>query len=247
MLLLLKKLIAALVLPPLSLLILALAGIWLIRRRQKAGYVIAVVSLLTLLALSTPLVAGKLIRSLEWYGPIQAEQLANAQAIVILGGGNYRGAPEYGGDTVGHITLERIRYGIYLQRQTELPILVTGGAPFGGRPEADTMKESISKDFSGTVRWVENTSRDTAENAALSAPLLKEAGISRIALISQAWHLPRARSHFEHAGLHVIPAPTGFSTEQEFSLLFLIPQASALDRSARALLEWMGIVAKQLT
>jgi uncharacterized SAM-binding protein YcdF (DUF218 family) len=244
---LLKKIIASVILPPFSLILLVLAGLWLSRRRPKTGYGIAVVSLLTLLALSMPLVAGNLIRSLEWYGPIQAEQLAKAQAIVILGGGNYRGAPEYGGDTVGHITLERIRYGIHLQRQTHLPILVTGGAPFGGRPEADTMAESIREDFSGTVRWVENSSRDTAENAALSAPMLRASGISRIVLISQAWHLPRARSHFEHAGLQVIPAPTGFNTAASVSLEQLLPQAGALAASSRAIQEWLGILAKRFS
>ena len=242
---LLKKIVVSIILPPFGLILLALAGLWLSRRRPKTGYGIAIVSLLILLALSIPLVAGKLIRSLEWYAPIKAEHLATAQAIVILGGGNYRGAPEYGGDTVGHITLERIRYGIHLQRQTGLPILVTGGAPFGGRPEADTMAESVRQDFGGTVLWIENNSRDTAENAALSAPLLKGAGISRIALISQAWHLPRARSHFENAGIEVIPAPTGFNSATDVALENLLPQAAALSVSARAILEWLGIVAKR--
>lgn len=164
-----------------------------------------------------------------------------------MGGGNYLGAPEYGGDTVGHITLERIRYGIHLQRQTDLPILVTGGSPFGGRPEADTMAESGKLDFGGTVRWIENNSRDTAENAAFSAPLLKGAGISRIALISQAWHLPRARSHFEQAGIEVIPAPTGFHAATDVALEHLLPQAAALSVSARAIMERLGILAKRLT
>lgn len=244
---LLKKIAASIILPPFGLILLALAGLWLSRRRPKAGYGIAIASLLILLALSMPIVAGKLIRTLEWYGPIQAEHLATAQAIVILGGGIYHGAPEYGGDTVGHITLERIRYGIHLQRQTGLPILVTGGAPFGGRPEADTMAESIRQDFGGTVRWIENNSRDTAESAGFSAPLIKEAGVLRVALISQAWHLPRARSHFEKAGIEVIPAPTGFNAATDVALEHLLPQAAALSASARAILEWLGILAKRLT
>ncbi len=50
---------------------------------------------------------------------------------MILTGGVHANAPEDGGDTVNTATLERIRYGIHLQKKMQLPILVTGGATFG--------------------------------------------------------------------------------------------------------------------
>ena len=52
---------------------------------------------------------------------------ADAEAIVILGGGTRRNAPEYGGDTLGRLTLERVRYGAQVAKLTALPVLVTGG------------------------------------------------------------------------------------------------------------------------
>ena len=204
-----KKLISALVLPPIGPLLLAFWGLWLGRRHPRLGRGIALVALLGLLALSLPPVAGVLMRGLENRPPITAPDLARAQAIVILGGGNYHVAPEYGGDTVSRWTLERVRYGVYLQKRSGLPILVTGGAPFGGRPEGETMKEVVERDFGGKVKWVERASRDTAENAAYSARLLRADGISRIALVSHGWHLPRAVELFERQGLEVLPAPTG--------------------------------------
>ncbi len=238
----LKKLLSALVLPPLGPILLALLGVWLSRRRPRLGRGLAVVALLGLAALSMPPVAVALMRSLEGRPPISAQGLARVQAIVILGGGSYWEAPEYGGDTVGRSTLERVRYGVHLHKRSGLPILVTGGAPFGGRPDAETMKEVIEGDFHGRVKWVESASRDTAENAAYSAAMLKTAGISRIALVSQAWHLRRAIELFEREGLEVLAAPTGFSTRPPSAFAAVLPSAAALATSSEALREWLGIL-----
>lgn len=241
-----KKLLTALVLPPMGPILLALCGLWLARRHPRLGRGTALLALLGLTVLSLPLVADALLRSLEAYPPITAQKLAQAQAIVILGGGKYEAAPEYGGDTVSRSTLVRLRYGVQLQRQSGLPVLVTGGAPFGGRPEGETMKEAIERDFHGKVKWAENASRDTAENALYSARMLKAAGVGRIALVSQAWHLPRAVALFERQGLEVVPAPTGFATRPPSLFKQLLPSADALGDSSWALHEWLGILAQRL-
>lgn len=237
---LIKKLLSALVLPPTGLLLAALFGLWLARRHPRAGRGVALLAVGALLALSLPPVADALVRSLEDHRPIAAADLARAQAIIVLGGGNYHAAPEYGGDTVSRYTLERIRYGAYLQRRSGLPILVTGGAPFGGRPEGEAMKEAIERDFGGRVKWAENASRDTAENAAYSARLLQGAGITRIALVSQAWHLPRAVALFEAQGLEVFAAPTGFATQPPSIFAQALPSVRALNNSELALHEALG-------
>ena len=65
--------------------------------------------------------------------PVTLAQARSAQAIVILGGGVRRNAPEYGGDTVGRLTLDRVRYGAFVARATGLPVLVTGGVVRGTR------------------------------------------------------------------------------------------------------------------
>ena len=63
---------------------------------------------------------------------------------------------------------------------------MTGGAPYGGRPEADAIAETLKQDFHAKTIWVEDRSNDTAENAAYSAKIHKQHGITRIALVSQA-------------------------------------------------------------
>ncbi|NBO16062.1 MAG: YdcF family protein, partial [Betaproteobacteria bacterium] len=57
------------------------------------------------------------------------------------------------------------------------------------------------------------------------------------ALVSNAWHLPRATANFKAAGLAVVPAPMGFSISTNDFIAFL-PSASALSVSSRALHEW---------
>ena len=239
---LLKKILAALILPPTGPILLALFGLWLTRSKSRrwhhGGLWLATLSMLGLVLLSLPFVGNALMAPLEPHPPITPGQLQRVQAIVILGGGSYFAAPEYGGDTVGYTTLERLRYGARLARQTRLPLLVTGGAPFGGRPEAESMREALEKDFGVKVRWVEAASRDTAENASLSAPLLKAADITRIALVSHGWHLPRAIPLFEKQGLEVIAAPTAFSTGSPSLLEDLLPRS--MTRSRQALNEYLG-------
>ena len=240
---LLKKIFAALILPPTGPVLLALLGLWLARscksrRWQHGGTALAALSLLGLLVLSLPVVGNALMAPLEPGPPITAAQLQNVQAIVILGAGSHYAAPEYGGDTVGRYTLERLRYGARLAREYRLPLLVTGGAPFGGRAEGELMREALETDFGAKVRWIETASRDTAENANLSATTLKAAGVTRIALISHGWHLPRAVPLFEKQGLQVTPAPTAFSTGSPSLLEDLLP--GGMVRSRQALNEYLG-------
>lgn len=241
---LLKKIISALILPPTSLVLLAFLGLWLSREHPKTGRTLATLSLATVLILSLPVTGNALLQSLETEPPIRAAQLNEVQAIVILGGGKNHEAPEFGNeDTVNRWTLQRLRYGAYLQEQTGKPILVTGGGLFGERPEADAMEETLQRDFHAKTIWVEDQSKDTAENAAFSATILKEHGVQRIALISQAWHLPRAIKLFEQQGLTVYPAPTGYTHEDNEPTIRWLPKASALDKSAIALKEYLGQLA----
>lgn len=243
MLFLLKKIFSALILPPTSLILLALLGIYLSRKHPKFGRTLAALSLTTLLILSLPITGNTLLRSLETAPPITETQLKDIQAIVILGGGKNNNAPEYGGiDTVSKWTLERLRYGAHLQQQTGKPILVSGGAPYGGRPEADAMAETLKQDFHATTVWVEDQSNDTAENAAYSAKILKQHNVTNIALVSQAWHLPRAKTQFEKQGLKITIAGTGYTIGEANHIAQWLPDASALIKSSMAIKEYLGML-----
>jgi uncharacterized SAM-binding protein YcdF (DUF218 family) len=245
--LLLVKMVTALVLPPGFVLLLGVLGLVLLRRRRVWGTGLLGASLALLWLLSAPAVGRVLLHGLETYPALDTRALAAAEAgaIVILAGGRERAAPEYGGETVSRMTLVRLRYGARLYRQTGFPVLVSGGRVFGGgRSEASLMRTALAEDFDVPVRWVEGESRNTAENARLSAKVLNESGVRRVILVTDAWHMPRAVSAFERAGLQVVAAPTRFHLRdpgKPFPLRWL-PDADALLMSARALHEYVGRV-----
>jgi uncharacterized SAM-binding protein YcdF (DUF218 family) len=240
--LLLTKLAAALLLPPLNLLLLLIWGAWLLRsrRRQRLGRVLIWLSIAGLWLLSTPYLAERLLDALKPPpAPIAGDQ---ADAIVILSGGVHRDSLEYGGDTVGRLTLERVRYGAWLARQTGKPVLVTGGAPSGGLAEGPLMRAVLEREFGIPVRWVEDRSDNTRENARYSAELLKAAGVGRIFLVSHAWHLKRAMPEFERAGLKVVPAGIGYASVERPDVLDFLPSARGLQDSYYAMHEGIGLI-----
>ncbi len=215
----------------------ALLSAW---RRPRLSRGLMALSFVALYSLSTPYVSGQLR---HWLEPAPRDPLADksGQAIVILAGGTYFNAPEYGADAPGMETLVRLRYGAHLYRALKKPILVTGGSILGETPEAVIMKNVLDREFQAPVQWIEKDSRNTLENAKLSHRVLNAAGIRRIYLVTQAWHMPRARLAFEHAGFEVIPTPTGYSTQEKFTLLYFMPSASALLDSSRVFHEVIGI------
>ena len=206
---LIKAIAKTLILPPTGLLLLVLLGLGLIGRRPRAGRVLAITAAAVLLALATPIVSSALIRVLDDSAPLDLAQARTAQAIVIPGGGVRRNAREYGGDTVGRLTLERVRYGARLAKQTGLPVLVTGGSVLGdGAAEARLMRDALENEFGVKVRWVEDRSRNTRENAEFSAVMLAVEGIRRVVLVAHSFDIPRARAEFAAAGFGVLVAPT---------------------------------------
>jgi uncharacterized SAM-binding protein YcdF (DUF218 family) len=237
----LRRLLEALVLPPASVLWLLLLGTLLRRRWPRVGRTLQVGAVLLLWAASTPFVAGALLTALQRHPPLPANgALPAADAIVVLSAEADVTGAEYGGTVAGPTTMQRLRYGAALQRRTGLPLLVSGGVPARGAPSlAATMAAAATNELGVPVRWQEDRSADTFENAAFSAALLREHGVRRVLLVTSAWHMPRAAAAFAANGLDVVAAPTGFRAEPE-SGLQLVPDWRALRDTCLALHELLG-------
>jgi uncharacterized SAM-binding protein YcdF (DUF218 family) len=236
-----RNALALVLIPPGTILLLGLCGLLILRRRQRLGRLLIALSLVTLYALSTSPVASRLLQTLEppASNPLAAQE---AQAIVVLGGGAYYAAPEYGGSTVIASTLVRLRYAARLHRASGKPVLVTGGDPREfGVAEAALMKQTLNDDFGVPVEWTESVSRTTLENALPTRNILEPRAIRSIYLVTQAWHMPRARMAFEHAGFSVTPAATEYATSPPLTVLDFAPKASALRDSSRFFQEILGI------
>jgi len=243
----LKLVLRTLLLPPAGPLLLAGFGCWLLARRQtgaaarKAALALITVSLATLWVLSTPVAADALTRLAERYPALDLTRPLRAQAIVILGGGTERLAPEYGGPAAGLELLERVSYGAYVARRTGLPVLVSGSPR-----EALAMRATLARDFGITARWVDGESRDTFDDAQFSARLLRADGVERIVLVTTGTHEWRAAQEFSSAGLAVEPAPVHVWAPHPRGVADYLPQPVALLRSTEAVYEIFGNVVRQL-
>lgn len=240
------RLLETLCLPPGSTVLLALLA-WLAWRRQRRvlGVACLVIGLGTLAVASLPVTAALALSGLEvdpaLPDPREPGALAGAQAVVVLGAEVQAHAPEFGGHGVGALSLQRLLYGARLAREADLPLLVTGGVVYPDVPAvAGLMADVAQRDLGRAPRWVDTRARTTWENAERAAELLAAEGITRVALVTHAWHMPRARACFEHEGLEVLAAPMGGHGAPLRGVDPWLPSAPALARTRLALHEWIG-------
>lgn len=242
----LKPVLTALAIPPGGPLLLALFGILLAWRRRGPGLAIAALGIALAFLLSTNGFALWLARQLmPQVAPASIAQVRQAQAIVVLGGGVQPQAPEYGQPQPGPHTLQRLRYGAWLARQTGKPLGFAGGV--GWAAAAQTASEGavarrVLAEYGLDARWIDERSRDTAENAAHMADLLLPAGMRHVALVTDAAHMPRAAAAFRAAGFEVLPAPTDFPTAYSRPLLEWLPSGVGIETNRTLLREWLGRV-----
>jgi uncharacterized SAM-binding protein YcdF (DUF218 family) len=234
-----RNVIVSLAVPPLGLVFLALAGLFLLRARPRLGQGCIAVGLLGLALLATPLGSDALLWGLEHDLPLSPPHDDPPRAIVVLGAETIR--TRGGGTDVGHLTLERIRAAAALQRATGLPILTSGGTTQADAPPVSVlMAASLRRDFRATVTWIEPKSRDTWENAAFSAGILRSSGIRSVYVVTNAWHMKRALIAFRHTDLVVTAAPTELRSRLGPGLADFLPRATSWEYAWYGIHEWLG-------
>ena len=249
-----KPLIKALLLPPTGLLLLTLLGLMLAARRRLIGQVLGFLGLASLWLLSCNAVALRLSDALVPQPPAASFlqlKTAKVQAIVILGGGLDEDVAEYGGTAQpSRDTAERIRYAMTLARQLQLPVAYAGGVGWlrvgsQSMTEGAMARRHLLEQYGVTLRWVDDKSRDTVENAKFISPMLRGDGIERIALVTNAWHMPRALDAFKRETLTVIPAPMGYLRPQGPTWHEWLPSPRGMRNSYIVLHEWLGLLASK--
>lgn len=233
------------ILPPGINILVFILGYLLLKKHLFLGKLLIVCSILSLYLLSTTYISHELARVVETEKPLPTILSADTdrQAIVLLGGGRYVSMPEYGQPLPYANVLERIRYAVRIQRQTDLPILVTGGSVFlKTEPEATIINRVLAEDFQLSAKWLETESKNTAENARYSYEILNKENIHKIYLVTHASHMKRAASIFKTAGFDVTPAPTIFYSAGMNSPIFtkLLPESDSLLLSRNMLHEMLG-------
>ena len=242
----LKPYLTAVVMPPASLLILILAGSLLIKSNAKLARRIILGSAAALWILSTNVFPVWLHNAVTpKYPTVTAEILKekSVQAIVVIGAGVVTGLPD-GDQQMSRTSLERLRLGAQLARQSGLPLAFSGGSGWGAKDtsvsEAEVAEAVLLNAFGKRLNFKESSSRDTKENAANSWVVLSNQGLTKIALVTHTTHMPRASTEFKALGFEVVEAAVGQPKLGSEAILGWLPGASNLELSQSMLRELLA-------
>ncbi|MCA0241323.1 MAG: YdcF family protein [Proteobacteria bacterium] len=261
----LKLLLSALLLPPVPWLVLILLGTAWRRRRPRTGWALVLLGVALIWACCTHVAADHLGRWLlnpppalrDPDGLARSAPAKGQTLILVLGGGRNRPA-EYADFSLTPISIERLRYGVWLSRRTGYALAFSGGLSPGadvGPTEAAIATRIARDEFRQPLRWAEDHSRDTHENALRSVDLLRAlppaAAVSRLVLVTHEAHMPRALGHFRRArdaadlSLEIVPAPVGITERvAPRSLGDYLPSPDGIARCRYVLREWLALLAR---
>ncbi|MFC3647397.1 ElyC/SanA/YdcF family protein [Planctobacterium marinum] len=243
-----KKWLGALLQPLPVLVIILLFTLWLmLKGRHKAAIWLQSLSVLLLIAVTTPPLADYLVKQVE--GNIaQFDESLTVDFVVVLGCGhvNDRRIPITA--QIDSCSLHRVTEGVRIARQQPGARIVFSG--YGGSQpmsNAETNKElAMALGISEHRITVFSNPKDTREEAQLMTPVLTN---KKFALVTSASHMPRAIEFFRQQKLTPIPAPTGHLHREEGEKLLreYLPDAHYLHKTETATYEFLGRLWQKLT
>jgi uncharacterized SAM-binding protein YcdF (DUF218 family) len=219
-------------------------------KRARLGRALLITGLALLMLFSNKFVSRWLIRPMEQRYPPMPEfvagaplpaELAGCRFVVVLGGGNGLG-PGSANNLLSTSALSRIVEGVRLVHALPGAKLIVSGP--GDVAKGPTHAEVLARtaEMLGIARErilkIEN-GRDTEEEAQAVRRL---AGTSRVAVVTSAWHLPRAVALFRSAGIDPVPCPADFTFHPDDAVHFhdFLWEIESLERSTWAMRERIG-------
>lgn len=222
------------------------------RRNGRAARSLLLAATL-LVACTLPPVAWVLNRTLEWEYVDGGHPAGDAQAIVVLSGGGWAAQPRQPYEMLGESTVLRCRHGAWVYHNWKATEVVVSGPRFSRAPQDRPISEAMAELLTG---WgvprerivLESEGTSTAQEAALCARLLKSRGISRVVLVTEAFHMRRAAGSFRKQGIDVVAAPCGFRSTPQLQTPFqFLPGSGAIDDTEGAIREWAVLCYYKLT
>ena len=143
--------------------------------------------------------------SVTWAGTHSETEVVDA--IVVMGAAQYDGVPS-------PLLASRLQHALDLWKQKQAPLIaVTGGKRPGDRfTEGDTSRRWLTdRGVPSTDIVVESSGRSTWESIKNLAPLLTQANVHSVVVVSSSWHVQRTALSLEELGFraHSSASPDG--------------------------------------
>lgn len=188
----------------------------LTRKRLKlVSFFLMLTALSVLLIFSSPIMANRLLQSLESkYPSIAIKDLPKAEALILLSGGlelphSPRQAIELGsrGDRL------RLAHAI-LKADPSLTLILAGGKPIPNNTlgsEPDYVEELFKQwGIQGLKIITEDDSGNTSETADNLVPLIISNNISSALVVTSAYHMPRSIQLLSKLNITLTPVPANY-------------------------------------
>ena len=214
--------------------------------RPRGAIAVALFALAWLWVWSMPVTADRLNASLEAQYPyLPVDQVPMADAIVVLGGAFISDVTWPYPSVEG--AADRYWHGARLYHAGRASKIILSGGRHPERPENLSEAEAgrefmLDMGVPDEALLLDNLSRTTHDHIRYLKPMLAEAGIERLLLVTSATHMRRSEAVFRHAGLNVTPVATAFSVPSDpvITLRRYLPSIRGLTGSTRAVHEWVG-------
>ncbi len=219
----------------------------LARERRRRGLLSPFFLLwLLLMALSTDQVA-------RWVaGPLETG-IGNAplplwtadttpEVIVVLAGG--LAGPARPGVPLSVASRERLFAAIIAARSWPSAAILFSGGSAEGAPVSSAARmaeEATRLGIDPSRILLETKALSTRENAQFCGAILRARAMTRVALVSSAVHMRRARDAFWRVGVICLPVKAPAPLRGEWNIGQLLPDLQALVRTSQAVHEWLGI------
>lgn len=250
----LKKFVSYFLMPLPFCLGLMAVGLWFLLRRHRTrprlGRALVLGGFGLLLLLSQSRVSVWLLRPLEQTYPAIPElgpghplpaALQRVRYIVVLGGGNKDEPGIAASNRLSSNSLSRLTEAVRLWRAVpDRRLIVSGPGEKGAPSHADVLAEAaISMGVpAGQIIRID-TARDTEDEAGAVKQLIANAPA---AVVTSAWHLPRAAALFRQAGVDTLPCPADYLALVDPYLRWsdFLFDVDGLERSSLAVRERIG-------
>jgi uncharacterized SAM-binding protein YcdF (DUF218 family) len=231
---------------------LLVSGLLISRRRQRLGRCLTLAAAALLILFSNKFVSNRLVAPLEDRYPAIPEILADAPVpaqlagcgfVVVLGGGHVDVPAWPAAERLSASSLGRIAEAVRILRVVPNARLIVSGPGMPGRPSHGAVLAEAARSLGVDPARITviDTAHDTEDEAHAVARM---AGKTRVALVTSAWHMPRAAALFRHAGVDFVPCPADFVAREGIRLTWddFLWDSESLERSSRAAHEWIGLL-----